>query len=153
MANTFTKIYIQTVFSPKNKEYLINQNWENELQKYITGIVQKKGHKLIAINGMPDHIHIFLGMKPHQGLSDLVRDIKSNSSRWINQNRFVNGKFLWQEGYGAFSYSHSQIPNVANYIENQKRHHKKKSFRDEYLKFLRKFEIEFKEDYVFDFFD
>jgi len=153
MANTYTQIYIQTVFSPKYRGCLIQQGWENELQKYITGIIQNKGHKMIAIDGMPDHVHIFMGMKPHQGLSDLVRDIKSDSSRWINQNKFVKGKFAWQEGYGAFSYSHSQITNVANYIANQKHHHKKKSFKEEYFELLMKFEIEFKNEYVFDYFD
>lgn len=148
MANTYTQLYIQTVFSPRNKEYLIQQSWENELQKYISGIIQNKGHKLIAINGMPDHIHLFFGMKPHQSLSNLVKDIKANSSKWINQKRFVKGKFFWQEGYGAFSYGHSQIDNVAKYIINQKKYHKNKSFMEEYLLFLRKFEIEFKNKFL-----
>jgi len=153
MANTYTQIYIQTVFSPKNRSCLIQASWEDEMQKYITGIVQNNGHKMIAINGMPDHIHLFFGMKPHQSLSDLVRDIKSNSSAWINKKRFVRGKFSWQEGFGAFSYGHSQIDNVAKYVLNQKAHHKKKSFREEYLLLLKKFEIEFKNEYVFEFFD
>ncbi len=151
MANTYTQIYIHTVFSPLNRESLILAEWENELQKYITGIVQSKGHKMIAINGMPDHIHIFFGMKPNQSLSSLVQDIKSNSSKWINEKGFVKGKFSWQEGFGGFSYGHSQIDKVAKYVMNQKEHHKKKSFRSEYLSLLEKFEIDFKNKYVFDF--
>ncbi len=153
MANTYTKIYIQAVFSPINRECLIQPKWEDELHKYITGIVQNKGHKMIAINGMPDHIHLFFGMKPNQSLSDLMRDVKSNSSKWINEKRFLKGKFMWQEGFGAFSYGHSQIDNVAKYILNQKEHHKKRSFKEEYLLLLRKFEVEYKNEYVFNFFE
>ncbi len=153
MANTYTKIYIQAVFSPQNREYLIHKNWEDELFKYITGIVQNNGHKMLSINGMPDHIHLFFGMKPNQSLSDLIRDVKSNSSKWINEKRFVRGKFLWQEGFGAFSYGHSQLDNVINYVMKQKEHHKKQSFKDEYLLFLKRFDIEFKNEYIFNFFD
>jgi REP element-mobilizing transposase RayT len=151
MANTFTQFYIQVVFSPMNRDCLIHASWEDELYKYITGIVQNNRHKMIAINGMPDHIHIFYGMKPHQGVSDLVRDIKANSSKWINQRRFVRGKFSWQEGYGGFSYGHTEIDSVAKYVMNQKDHHKKNSFREEYLLFLKEYEIEFKDEYLFDF--
>ena len=153
MANTYTKIYIQTVFSPQNSECLIHNNWENELFKYITGIVQNNGHKMLSINGMPDHIHLFFGMKPNQSLSDLIRDVKSNSSKWINEKRFVKGKFIWQEGFGAFSYGHSQLDDVINYVIKQKEHHKKQSFKDEYILFLKRFDIEFKDEYVFNFFD
>lgn len=151
MANTFTQFYNQLVFSPMNRDYLIQPSWEDELYKYITGIVQNNKHKIIAINGMPDHIHIFYGMNPHQGVSDLVREIKTNSSKWINKRRFVRGKFSWQEGYGGFSYGHSQIDSVAQYVMKQKEHHKKHSFREEYLLFLKINEIEFKDEYLFDF--
>lgn len=153
MANTYTEIYIQTIFSPQNRECLIHKNWEGELFKYITGIVQNNGHKMLSINGMPDHIHLFFGMKPNQSLSDLIRDIKSNSSKWINEKRFVHGKFNWQEGFGAFSYGHSQLDDVINYVMRQKEHHKKQSFKDEYVLFLKKFDVEFKNEYVFNFFD
>ena len=153
MTNTYTKIYIQAVFSPQNRECLIHKNWEDELFKYITGIVQNNGHKMLSINGMPDHIHLFFGMKPNQSLSDLIRDVKSNSSKWINEKRFVRGKFNWQKGFGAFSYGHSQLDDVINYVMKQKEHHKKQSFKDEYILFLKKFDIEFKDEYVFNFFD
>ena len=139
------------VFSPINKDYLIQESWGNELQKYITGIVQNNGHKMISINGMPDHIHILIGMKPNQSLSDLVAIIKSNSSKWINEKQFKRGKFAWQEGYGGFSYGHSQLSDVANYVDNQKIRHKKKSFRDEYIGFLEKYKIDFNNEYVFEF--
>ena len=153
MANTYTKIYIQAVFSPQNRECIINKSFEDELYKYITGVVQNNGHKMLAIKGMPDHIHLFFGMKPNQSISDLIRDIKSNSSKWINEKRFVRGRFSWQEGFGAFSYGHSQLNNVINYIMKQQEHHKKQSFKDEYLLFLRKFDVEFKNEYVFNFFN
>jgi len=153
MANTYTKIYIQAVFSPQNRRCLIQKSWEDELYKYITGIVQNNGHKMLAINGMPDHIHLFFGMKPNQALSDLIREIKSNSSKWINEKGFMREKFSWQAGFGAFSYGHSQLNDVISYIMKQKEHHKKGSFKDEYLLFLRKFDVEFKNEYVFNFFD
>lgn len=153
MPNTYTKIYIQIVFTPKFREALIQKNWENDLYKYITGIVQNNGHKLITINGMPDHVHVLVGMKPNQSLSDLVKDIKQNSSLWINKNKFAMGKFLWQEGFGGFSYSHSQLDDVVGYINNQKEHHKKRNFKDEYLLLLKKFDIDFKDEYLFNFFD
>ena len=153
MANTFTQIYIHSVFTVKNRECIIRPNWEEELYKYITGIVQNNGHKLLAINGMPDHIHVFVNMQPAQAVSEMIQKIKANSSRWINQNKLVKGKFTWQEGFGAFSYSISQIDQVVKYIMNQKEHHRKESFRDEYMKILHQFEIEFKDNYLFDFFD
>ncbi len=153
MANTYTKIYIQAVFSPINKKSLIKPKWEQELYKYITGIIQNKGHKMIAINGMSDHIHLFFGMKPNTALSDLIRDVKSNSTKWINEKRFLRAKFLWQEGFGAFSYGHSQIDKVAKYIQNQKEHHKKRRFKEEYLMLLKKFEIDYNYEYLFDFFE
>ncbi len=153
MANTYTKFYLQAVFAVQYRENLINPKWEDELYKYITGIVQNHNHKMIAINGVSDHIHLFIGLKPHQAISDLMRLIKTNSSKWINERRFVKGRFAWQEGFGGFSYGHSQIKQVANYIQQQKHHHQRQSFKEEYLALLRKFEIEFSDDYVFEFFD
>lgn len=150
MSSTFTQIYVQIVFAVKGRESLINYSWEEDLFKYISGIVQNKGQKILAINGMPDHIHIFIGMKPTCCLSDLVREIKKASNEYINDNKFVKSKFKWQEGFGAFSYSHSNIDNVIKYILNQKEHHKLKTFKEEYLDFLAKFEIEFKEEYLFE---
>jgi REP element-mobilizing transposase RayT len=149
MAGTFSQIYIQVVFAVQNRDCLIKSSWEEELYKYISGIVRNKQQKLIAINGMPDHIHLFIGMKPSCCLSDLVREIKKSSTEFIKAKKFSNYKFNWQEGYGAFSYSHSHIDSVVKYINSQKEHHKKKSFRVEYLNFLKKFEIEFKDDYLF----
>jgi len=153
MADTYSQIYIQIVFSVQNRKALIHESFETELYKYITGIVQNKGQKLIAINGMPDHIHIFIGMKPNCGLSDLVREIKKSSNSFINEKQFTKIPFYWQEGFGAFSYSFSQIDTVVNYIKNQKIHHQTKSFKEEYLEFLEKFKIEYKEEYLFDWLD
>ncbi len=150
MANTFSQIYIQIVFSTQNRQNLINKEIKNEIYKYITGIVQNKNHKLITINGMPDHIHIFTGLKPKESISDLVRDIKKDSSKFINSKNWIRGKFNWQEGFGAFSYGHSQIDNVYQYIQNQEIRHKTQTFKEEYLNFLKKFEIDYNEHYVFD---
>ena len=151
MANTFSQIYIQTVFAVSGRLSLITQDFKAELHKYITVIVRNKGQKLISINGMSDHLHILIGLRPAMALSDLVRDIKSDSSDWVNRRRLVRGKFAWQEGYGAFSYGHSQLDTVVRYIQNQERHHKRRSFKVEYLSLLKKFEVEFKEEYVFKF--
>ncbi len=151
MANTFTQIYIQTVFAVNGRESLIRGEFKEELYKYITGIVRNNGSKLISINGMPDHIHILIGWKPSTPLPDLVRDIKSDSSNFVNENKWVHGRFNWQEGYGAFSYGHSQLDTIIRYIQNQERHHKQKSFKKEYLSFLRKFDIAFDDKYVFQF--
>lgn len=133
----------------QNRLSLISKTWEQRLYQYITGIIQNHKHKLLAINGMPDHLHIFFGLRPTQSLSDLMRDVKGDSSLWVNENKFVDGKFSWQEGYGAFSYSKSQIPAIATYIENQELHHKEKSFIEEYIKILQDFDIEFDEKYIF----
>lgn len=149
MAGTFSQIYIQIVFAVEHRDSLISSEWEDELYKYITGIVQNKGQKMLAINGMPDHIHIFIGMKPSCCLSDLVREIKKSSNEFIKEKKFSKFKFNWQEGYGAFSYSHSAIDNVVKYVMNQKEHHKKQSFKEEYLDFLNKFQIEYKDEYLF----
>lgn len=149
MAGTFSQIYIQVVFAVQNREAMISTSWEEELYKYITGIVRNKGQKMLAINGMPDHIHLFIGMKPSCCLSDLVREIKKSSNEFIAEKKFSKFKFNWQEGFGAFSYSHSHIDSVVKYIMGQKEHHKKQTFREEYLDFLKKFEIEFKDEYLF----
>jgi putative transposase len=148
--DTFSQIYIQVVFAVKNRDALISIEWEERLYQYITGIVQHKGQKMLAINGMPDHIHFFIGMKPSCCLSDLVREVKKASHEMINKNKLAKSKFSWQEGYGAFSYSHSQIDAVVKYVMNQKEHHKKQTFKDEYIDFLKKFEIEYNEKYLFD---
>jgi len=149
MANTFTQIYIMVVFSVSGRICLIGNTWKDELYKYITGIIKSKNQKLIAINGVGDHIHILLGIKPNIALSDLVRDIKANSSRFINEKKFIKGKFIWQEGFGGFSYSHSQLSSVIKYIENQEEHHKIKTFKEEYLELLEKFGIEYEIKYLF----
>jgi len=149
MANTYTQIHIQTVFSVQNRECIILKSWKDELYKYIAGIVQNNNHKLLAINGIPDHVHLLFGLRPTQSLSDLMQDIKGSSSKWINEKRFVRGKFSWQEGYGAFSYSKAELTKVLNYIDNQQTHHKKKTFTEEYLEMLKEFEIEYDERYVF----
>ena len=132
MAKTYTQIYLQFVFAVKDRNSLIQPEWKDELFKYITGIIQTNKHKLIAINGISDHIHVFIGYKSHQLIPELLQDVKGNSSKWINERQFVTGKFQWQEGYGAFSYSHSQIDAVVKYIQNQDEHHRKKSFQEEY---------------------
>lgn len=150
MPGTFTQIYIQVIFAVKGRESFILQSWEEELYKYIAGIVRNKEQKLLAINGMPDHIHILIGMKPNCCLSDLVREIKKSSNDFINEKKFTRFKFYWQEGYGAFSYSHSALNNVIAYINNQKEHHKKHLFRDEYKEFLTKFQIEHKDEFLFE---
>ena len=153
MAGTFSQLYIQTVFAVKGRENLIDKRWRDELYKYISGIITGKGQKSIIVNGVADHIHCFIGLKPSMSISDLMRDVKNNSSKFINEKGFIKGKFSWQEGYGAFSYSHSQIEQVYNYILNQEMHHQKKTFKDEYLEFLSRYEIDYKTDYLFDWLD
>ena len=149
MPGTFSQLYIQIVFAVKGRHSLISEQWEDELYKYITGIITNKDQKLLAINGMPDHIHILIGMKPSCCLSDLVREVKKASNEFVNKKGFLRSRFEWQEGYGAFSYSHSALDNVIQYIQNQKEHHKKRSFRDEYKEFLMKYRIEHKDEYLF----
>lgn len=153
MSGTFSQIYIQTVFVVQGRESLIHASWEEELYKYTSGIVKNKEQKMLAINGMPDHIHFLIGMKPSCRLSDLVREIKKSSTDFIKEKKFSKFKFQWQEGYGAFSYSYSNLDNVIKYIMNQKEHHKKRTFKEEYLSFLRKFEIEFKDEYLFEWYE
>ena len=149
MSNTFSQIYIQVVFAVKNRDAVIQESWSERLNQYITGIIQKKGQKVLAINGMSDHIHIFISINPSCCLSDLVREVKKASHEFIKENQFCRFQFNWQEGYGAFSYSHSQIDAVVKYILTQKEHHTKQSLRDEYNQFLKKYEIPFDEKYLF----
>jgi putative transposase len=151
MANTFSQIYIQTVFAVENRQSLITPAFKEDLYRYITGIVTNQGQKLIAINGVGDHVHLLIGLKPAMALADLVRDIKSDSTNYINEQKFVRGRFSWQEGYGAFSYGHSQLDRIIRYIQNQEAHHQKRSFKSEYMTLLRKFDIAFEEKYVFNF--
>ena len=149
MVNTYTQIHIQAVFSIQGRNCIIGKLWKDELYRYMTGIIQNHGHKVLAINGMPDHVHTFFGMRPNQSLSDLMQDIKGDSSLWINKKGFVKGRFSWQEGYGAFSYSKSNVNNVIDYIKNQEIHHRKKTFIEEYLEVLKKFDVDFDERYLF----
>lgn len=149
MANTYTQIHIHAIFAVQNRHSVIANHWKEELYKYITGIVHNQTHKLLAINGMPDHIHLLFGMRPIQSLSNLMQEIKGHSSKWINEQKFVKGKFSWQEGYGAFSYSKSQLPQVIKYIERQQEHHKKKPFLQEYTEFLDAYKVEYDERYIF----
>lgn len=153
MPGTFSQIYIQAVFAVKGRENLIEKKWKAELNKYIASIIKAKDQKPIIVNGMPDHIHAFIGLRPVMAISDLIRDIKNNSSKFINECKWVKGKFSWQEGYGAFSYSHSHIKAVYNYILNQEEHHSKKTFREEYISFLKKFEVPYDEKYLFEWID
>jgi REP element-mobilizing transposase RayT len=151
MANTFSQIYIQTVFAVNGRLSLIRPEFKEELYKYMTGIVRNNAQKLISINDMSDHVHILIGLKPAMALADLVRDIKADSSDFINRKKWIRGRFSWQEGYGAFSYGHSQLDTIIRYIQNQEQHHRRRSFKDEYLAWLKKFEIPFEEKYVFQF--
>lgn len=153
MAGTFSQIYIQVVFAVKGRDSLISPEWEERLYQYITGIVRRKEQKMLAINGTQNHIHFLIGMKPACCLSDLVREVKKSSNEFVNENKLSRFKFNWQEGYGAFSYNHSQIDNVAKYILNQKQNHSKITFREAYIGFLRKFEIEHDERYLFEWID
>lgn len=150
MPGTYSRIYIQTVFAVRGRSNLIQPAWEEQLYKYITGIVEKKEQKMLAINGMPDHIHFLIGMRPSCCLSDLVREIKKASNDFITDSKFTKYQFNWQEGYGAFSYGQSQLDTVIAYIMNQKEHHKKKSFKDEYVGFLRAFDIPYDDKYLFE---
>lgn len=150
MPNTFTQLYIHIVFAVKGRNSLISDVWENYIYKYITGVVQGKGQKMLRINGMPDHIHFLIGMKPDCNLSDLVREVKKSSTNFINESNFTKFKFSWQSGFGAFSVSHSQLDKVIRYILSQKDHHKRRSFKDEYIELLRKYMIEYDERYLFD---
>jgi REP element-mobilizing transposase RayT len=150
MAGTFSQIYIQYVFAVKGRENLLQKEWKDVVFKYIAGIVKGKNQKSIIVNGDSDHVHVFVGLKPSMKISDLVRDLKNNSTNFINHQKWIDGHFSWQDGYGVFSYSHSQIENVYKYILNQEIHHKKQTFREEYLGLLDKFEIDYDEKFLFD---
>jgi REP element-mobilizing transposase RayT len=149
MANTYTQIYLHVVFAVEARATVISGIHKEELHKFITGIVKNRGQKLIAINSMPDHVHLLIGMKPDISLSDLVRDVKAGSSKFINDSGWNVGRFAWQEGFGAFSYSHSQLSTVIRYIEDQEKHHTRKEFREEYVQMLQKFAVAYDERYIF----
>ncbi|MDA3844226.1 MAG: IS200/IS605 family transposase [Candidatus Kapabacteria bacterium] len=153
MPGTFSQIYIQVVFAVKGRQNLLQKAWRDDLFKYMAGIIIAKKQKPIIINGVKDHVHLFLGLKPSMRISDLIRDVKNNSCNFINENKYVRGKFSWQEGYSAFSYAHSQVETVFQYIKNQESHHTKRSFREEYLELLQKFEIEHDNKHLFDWID
>ncbi|MEO0553651.1 MAG: IS200/IS605 family transposase [Bacteroidota bacterium] len=150
MANTYSQIYIQIVFAVRGRQNLIAENSREELQKYISGIVTNRGQKLISIYCMPDHIHLLVGLKPSLAIADLVRDVKAGSSKFIKEKGWMKSRFEWQEGYGAFSYSHSQLKNVIGYINNQKEHHRGNTFKEEYVDFLHKFNVDFNDQYLFE---
>jgi REP element-mobilizing transposase RayT len=149
MANTYTQIHIHTIFAVQNRMSLINRSWMQRLYEYIISIIQKHGHKVLSIGGMPDHIHILFGFRPTQALSVLVQEVKRDSSAWINNEKLIRGRFLWQEGYGAFSYSKSHILQVSRYIEMQEEHHKKKTFSEEYKNILTSFDLKYDEEFIF----
>ncbi len=149
MPNTYTQIHIHTVFAVQNRLCLIDKSWRDRLYQYIVSIIQNNGHKVLAIGGVADYVHILFGFRPTESLSHLMQEVKRDSSTWINANHFVKGKFSWQEGFGAFSYSKSQIPNVCNYIETQEEHHRKRTFTEEYIDFLEEFGIEYDKRYIF----
>jgi putative transposase len=149
MADTYVQLYIHFVFAVKNRTAIIHQDWEERLHKYITGIIQNNGHKLLAINSATDHIHIFIGLSPKQSVSDLMRLVKGDSAEFVNKEKLTIGKFHWQEGYGAFTNSHSQLSDVIKYISNQKQHHSKRKFKDEYLDMLKAYDVEYNEKYIF----
>ena len=153
MAGTFSQIYIQVVFAVKGRENLLQKPWRDEVFKYMAGIIKAKNQKPIIVNGVGDHVHLFIGLKPSMCLSDLIRDVKNNTTNFINDKKLIKSKFAWQEGYGAFSYSKSQREIVIDYIKNQEIHHRKKTFKVEYLEMLHKFEIDYNEKYLFDFID
>jgi len=149
MADTFSQIYIQAVFAVEGRQNLIRKEHKEELHKYITGIVTQRGQKCLAVHCMPDHTHMLIGLKPSVAFSDVVRDVKNGSANFINEKLWIVGRFSWQEGFGAFSYGHSQLTGIINYIRNQERHHAKRTFREEYIRFLEKYQIEHDERYIF----
>ncbi len=148
MANTYSQIYLHFIFAVQNRLSLIGESWEEDLYRYITGIVENNGHKMLAINGTANHIHVFIGYNSSQAIPDLMKDVKRSSSLWINKKKYVRGQFNWQEGYGVFSYSHSHIDNVAKYVLGRKAHHKEYSFRDEYEKFLNLYNVKYDPKYI-----
>jgi REP element-mobilizing transposase RayT len=153
MPNTYTQLLIHLVFAVQDRQSLIHESMREDLYKYVTGIVQQRGHKLLAVNGMPDHIHLLIGLRPDVALSDLVRDIKAFSAKHVNSEGWVRGAFRWQEGYGAFTLSRSQLSTVIEYIRNQERHHHKRTFREEYVMMLEQFDVEYDQRYLFRWLD
>lgn len=152
-SGSYSKIYIQVVFAVKGRQNLLHESFRQEVFKYMAGIIEAKGQKSIIVNGVSDHVHLFIGLKPSIAISDLIRDVKNNTSNFINDKKFLPGKFSWQVGFGAFSYSQSHIERVYNYILNQEKHHQTKSFKGEYMELLQKFEIDYKDEYLFEFYD
>jgi len=153
MSGTFSQIYVQCVFAVKGRENFLQKTWRDQIFKYMAGITKNKGQKPIIVNGIADHVHLFIGLKPSMAISDLIRDVKNNTTNFINEQKWVRGKFSWQEGYGVFSYGHSQIKMVYNYILNQEEHHRKKTFKEEYIDFLNKFQISYEERFLFEWMD
>lgn len=149
MPNTYTQIHLHVVFAVKYRAACIPSAHAERLYRYITGIITGRGQKLLAVNGMPDHIHLLIGLRPDMALSDLVREVKAVSSKFINEQRWLPGKFASQEGFGAFSHSVSQLPAVIGYIERQQEHHRQRTFREEYLALLEKFAVAFEDKYLF----
>lgn len=149
MANTYTQFHIQFVFAVQFRAALIDKKWQDRLHQYITGIVQNNDHKMLQINTMPDHLHMLVGLRPHQGASSLIQNVKTESSKWINDQHLSRSRFKWQNGFGAFSYSKSHVPNVIRYIQNQEKHHQKIEFIDEYKRMLKRFDVEYDERYIF----
>lgn len=149
MANTYSQLYFHVVFAVKRRQNLIEKGWKDDLYKYITGIVTNNNQKLMIINGVEDHVHILLGTKPNCNLSDLVRDIKANSSKWVNEQNLTKDKFAWQTGFGAFTVGQRELPIIINYIEKQEEHHRKKVFREEYVAFLKEHDVDYKDEYIF----
>lgn len=153
MAGTYTQIYLQFVIVVNGRQNLLAKPWRQDVFKYISGIITNKGRKAIIVNGVGNHVHIFVGLKPSMRISDLIRDIKNNTSNYVNKKKWVTGKFSWQEGYGVFSYTYSHIDKVYNYILSQEEHHKKYTFKEEYTKYLKDFQVEHDEKYLFDWLD
>ncbi len=149
MASTNTQLYLHIVFTVQNKKCVIQPSWKNELYKFITDVLARRGHRVLAISGMPDHVHVFINMKPVQSVSEILREVKAESSKWINEQDFLTNKFSWQEGFGAFSYSQSHVEGVIEYLGNQEKLHSQKSFLEEFKAFLELFEIDYDRRYLF----
>ena len=153
MANTYTQVYVQIVFAVKYRQHLIHKSWKDELHKYICGIINGKAQRVYAIGGVEDHIHILVSLKPDMSISELVRDIKACSSKWVNERGFAQEKFQWQGGFGAFSYQGDALENLIRYINNQEQHHLKTKFKDEYIELMQQYNIDYNEKYLFVFMD